>query len=91
MLANSSQWTSTVTKWSCAKKLESLIAAINFGPNKVCVPSKSVKDMIEDEPNVYKNILEKDKGVINRLSPSIKLQILFLCFHTFLTEVVGRS
>ena len=25
------------------------------------------------------------------LSPSIKLQILLLCFHTFLTEVVGRS
>ena len=28
---------------------------------------------------------------INPLSPSIKLQILLLCFHTFLTEVVGRS
>ena len=25
------------------------------------------------------------------LSPSIKLQTLFLCFRTFLTEVVGRS
>ena len=25
------------------------------------------------------------------LSPSIKLQILFLCFHSFLIEVVGRS
>ena len=25
------------------------------------------------------------------LRPSIKLQILLLCFHTFLTEVVGRS
>ena len=25
------------------------------------------------------------------LSPSIKLHILLLCFHTFLTEVVGRS
>ena len=28
---------------------------------------------------------------INPLSPSTKLQILMLCFHTFLTEVVGRS
>ena len=28
---------------------------------------------------------------LNPLSPSIKLQILFLCFHTFLTEVVERS
>ena len=27
----------------------------------------------------------------NPLRPSIKLQILLLCFHTFLTEVVGRS
>ena len=25
------------------------------------------------------------------LSPGVKLQILLLCFHTFLTEVVGRS
>ena len=25
------------------------------------------------------------------LNPSIKLQILLLCFHIFLTEVVGRS
>ena len=28
---------------------------------------------------------------IDPLRPSIKLQILLLCFHTFLTEVVGRS
>ena len=28
---------------------------------------------------------------LNPLRPSIKLQILLLCFHTFLTEVVGRS
>ena len=28
---------------------------------------------------------------INPLSPSIKLQILLLCFHKFLTEIVGRS
>ena len=34
----------------------------------------------------------RDKALaINPLSPSIKLQILLLCFHTFLTEVVGRS
>ena len=30
-------------------------------------------------------------GLINPLSPSIKLQILLLCFLTFLAEVVGRS
>ena len=28
---------------------------------------------------------------INPLSPSIKLQFLLLCFHAFLSEVVGRS
>ena len=27
-------------------------------------------------------------SVVNPLKPSIKLQILLLCFHTFLTEVV---
>ena len=27
----------------------------------------------------------------NPLSSSVKLQILLLCLHTFLTEVVGRS
>ena len=27
----------------------------------------------------------------NPLSPGIRLQILLLCFHIFLTEVVGRS
>ena len=30
-------------------------------------------------------------GPLNPLSPGIKLQILLLCFHTFLTKVVGRS
>ena len=30
-------------------------------------------------------------GLFNPLSPGVKLQILLLCFHTFLTEVVGRS
>ena len=29
--------------------------------------------------------------IVKPLSPSIKLQILLLCYHTFLTEVVGRS
>ena len=27
----------------------------------------------------------------NPLRPSIKLQILLLCFHTFITDVKGRS
>ena len=30
-------------------------------------------------------------NIVNPLSPGIKLQILLLCFHTFLTGVVGRS
>ena len=29
-------------------------------------------------------------AIFNPLSPGIKLQILLLCFHTFLKEVVGR-
>ena len=29
--------------------------------------------------------------LINPLSPGVKLQILLFCFHTFLTDVVGRS
>ena len=33
----------------------------------------------------------EDTSDINPLSPSVKLQILLLCFHTFLAEVVGRS
>ena len=28
---------------------------------------------------------------VNPLRPGIKLQILLLCFHTFLTEVVGEA
>ena len=35
--------------------------------------------------------IERQGIKFNPLSPSIKLQILLLCFHTFLTEVVGRS
>ena len=31
------------------------------------------------------------RSELNPLSPSIRFQILLLCFHTFLTEVVGRS
>ena len=36
-------------------------------------------------------VWRNDKDFINPLSLSIKLQIILLCFHTFLTEVVGRS
>ena len=36
-------------------------------------------------------ILKLSACIINPSSPSIKLQILFLCIHTFLTEVVERS
>ena len=36
-------------------------------------------------------VVENGACCFNPLSPSIKLQILLLCFHTFLTEVVGRS
>ena len=37
------------------------------------------------------NVTHLGMRAFNPLSPSIKLQILFLCFHTFLTEVVERS
>ena len=41
----------------------------------------------EDETRIL-NIIS---SLFNTLSPSIKLQILLLCFQTFLTEVVGES
>ena len=34
---------------------------------------------------------DASKLIMKPLSPSIKLKILLLCFHTFLTEVAGRS
>ena len=39
----------------------------------------------------YLKISTTTAPYINPLSPSIKLQFLLLCFHAFLTEVVGRS
>ena len=44
----------------------------------------------ETEESVMKSRVARLRS-FNPLSPSIKLQILLLCFHTFLTEVVGRS
>ena len=38
-----------------------------------------------------KLMLAADMAQVRPLSPSIKLQILLLCFHTYLTQVVGRS
>ena len=35
--------------------------------------------------------VRQGRPIINPISPSIKLHILLLCFHTFLTGVVGRS
>ena len=37
------------------------------------------------------DLLSDNNASFNPLSPGVKLQILLLCFHTFLTEVVGRS
>ena len=34
---------------------------------------------------------KQTRSSFNPLSPGVKLQILLLCYHTFLTEVVGRS
>ena len=43
----------------------------------------------------WTNYLCMDKAFasvfFNPLYPSIKLQIIFLCLYTFLTEVVGRK
>ena len=36
-------------------------------------------------------LIQVEDSHINPLSPGVKLQILLLYFHTFLTEVVGRS
>ena len=42
--------------------------------------------------SVYAKSIELGQlTTFNPLSPGVKLQILLLCFHTFLTEVVGRS
>ena len=53
-----------------------------------------MKKLIEDFSRVF-FLIFKDNGMcsihVNPLSPGIKLQILLLLFHTFLTEVVGRS
>ena len=43
------------------------------------------------EVPIYRYVRFDVVYTVNPLSPSIKLQILLLCFHTFLTEVVGRS
>ena len=37
------------------------------------------------------NANKRSNRRFNPLRPGIKLQILLLCLHTFLTEVVGRS
>ena len=39
----------------------------------------------------YINLEDEVHEPFNPLSSGIKLQILLLCFHTFLTEVAGRS
>ena len=60
---------------------------INFNNNEVrrhlfkLNPNKSPGPRAEPHRVMY----------FNPLTPSIKLQFLLLCFHVFLTEVVGRS
>ena len=52
----------------------------------------SVKQFIEDPENENtRKKTQQNVALLNPLRPSIKIQILLLCFHTFLTEVVGRS
>ena len=58
------------------RKRMAAIYESDFGPNEVCLPSKPVKEMTEDEYKVYKNILDKDKGMIklgyNRIKEKLK-------------------
>ena len=49
---------------------------------------KTVRQMFPDHIIMVR---KSGVSVINPLSPSIKLQILFFRLHTFLKEVVGRS
>ena len=58
------------------KGMASIYEESDFGPNEVCVPSKPVKEMTEDEYKVYKSILDKDKSMIklgyNRIKEKLK-------------------
>ena len=78
MLVSSTQWTSSdkVKLYEEVRKRMAAIYESDFGPNEVCLPSKPVKEMTEDEYKVYKNILDKDKGMIklgyNRIKEKLK-------------------
>ena len=52
----------------------------DFGPKEICVPSKPVKDMTEDESKVYTIILDKDKDMIKlgktRIRQDISIEML---------------
>ena len=55
-------------------------------------PKENLLFLYSREQWFHGNIVcPRDASSFNPLSPSFKLQILLLCFHTFLTEVVGRS
>ena len=82
----------------------SSFCSLFFGVS-VCVAIKwlNIVNCISDQTltvSVIRDILVSQKELVSVGSsslwlcsgfPSIKLQILLLCFHTFLTEVVGRS
>ena len=47
--------------------------------------------LLDGKSEILKIWLFNEMEPINPLSPGVKLQILLLCFHTFLREVVERS
>ena len=40
---------------------------------------------------IAEEVRTKKPCLLNPLRPSIKLQIILLCFHTFITDIKGRS
>ena len=47
--------------------------------------------MYSSDHDLNHELLKPNEQLFNPLIPSIKLQILSLCFHRFLTEVVGEA
>ena len=75
---------------TCFKRLEVLIFVLVREENS----EQGDNDQQETQP--HKTASTARTGIepgsaFNPLSLSIKLQILFLCFHSFLIEIVGRS
>ena len=77
-----------------------------YGPLSFCQPQVQHLTLIENEflirlwISISKLTMNAEQRfsvrlfsgmLVNPLRPSIKLQILLLCFHIFLTEVVGEK